>query len=194
MDNTSDSGDGSTAAEADVEGDAAGSVAGSAPGSVAGPVPGSVAGSVTNCVFCGIVAGRIPSAKVAEDELTLAFMDIDPGSEGHLLVIPKRHSADLFDISAEDLTATTLAAQRISRAALTALGAEGVNLLNCAGQAAWQTVYHFHMHVIPRYSDKSRDRLELPYEPGQTADLDAIAERALRLAAELANARPGSSS
>lgn len=141
--------------------------------------------STGRCVFCGIVAGTIPCAKVAEDATTFAFMDIDPGSDGHLLVIPKRHSADLVEISADDLAATTLAAQRIAKVTLSELGADGVNLLNCSGAEAWQTVFHFHLHVIPRYRDKNRDRLELPYEPGRPADADAIAERARTLAAAL---------
>ncbi|WP_194897465.1 HIT family protein [Catenulispora pinisilvae] len=137
------------------------------------------------CVFCGIVAGTIPCAKVAEDAMTFAFMDIDPGSDGHLVVIPKRHSADLFEISAEDLAATTLTAQRIAKVTLSELGADGVNLLNCSGPAAWQTVFHFHLHVIPRYHDRSKDRLELPFEPGMPADAEAIAEHARLLAAKL---------
>ena len=138
-----------------------------------------------DCVFCGIVAGNIPCAKVTEDATTFAFMDIDPGSDGHLLVVPKRHSADLFEIPDDDLTATTLAARRIARAVLSNLGADGVNLLNCSGAAAWQTVFHFHLHLIPRYRDKTKDRLELPFEPGPPSDADAIAERARVLAASL---------
>lgn len=127
------------------------------------------------CVFCEIVAGRLPCAKVAEDATTFAFMDIDPGADGHLLVIPKRHSTDLMEISADDLTATTLAAQRIARAAMSALGAGGVNLLNCCGPAAWQTVFHFHLHVVPRYAGgPHRDTLELPWTP-TPGDPDEIA-------------------
>ena len=139
--------------------------------------------SSAGCVFCGIVAGTIPSAKVAEDEMTLTFMDIDPGSDGHLLVIPKRHCADLTDIPPEDLAATTLVAQRIAKAVLSEeFGADGVNLFNCCREAAWQSVFHFHWHVIPRYNDRSKDRMELPYELGHPADLNAIAERARVLA------------
>jgi len=141
--------------------------------------------SPAQCVFCEIVAGTIPCAKLAEDEATFAFMDIDPGSDGHLLVIPKRHSADLVDISPDDLTATVLAAQRIARAVLTELGADGVNLLNCSGTEAWQSVFHFHLHVIPRYRDRSKDRMELPFQPGMPVDPEAIAERAHVLAAVL---------
>jgi len=137
------------------------------------------------CVFCEIVAGRMSCAKVAEDATTLAFMDIDPGSDGHLLVIPKQHSADLLAISAEDLTATTLAAQRIAKAMYTQLGAEGVNLLNCCGTAGWQTVFHFHLHVIPRYRDRSKDRMELPFEPGMPSDANARAQYARLLSAIL---------
>ena len=108
---------------------------------------------MTDCVFCGIVAGEIPSVKVAETASTYAFMDINPANDGHLLVIPKQHSTDLLDIGADDLTATTLEAQRIARAMVDNAGADGVNLLNCCKAPAWQTVFHFHLHVIPRYAD-----------------------------------------
>ncbi|WP_188490713.1 HIT family protein [Williamsia phyllosphaerae] len=134
------------------------------------------------CVFCDIVAGDSPSVTVAEDDTTLAFMDINPASDGHLLVIPKRHSTDLLDIPAEDLTAVTLSAQRIAAVAVRELGADGVNLLNCCGADAWQTVFHFHLHVIPRYVDKARDRLTLPWTPTR-GRMDTIAELGARLSA-----------
>ena len=137
------------------------------------------------CVFCEIIAGRIPCDKVAEDGTTLAFMDIDPGADGQLLVIPKQHTTDLLSISPEDLTATTLVAQRIAKAMYTQLGAEGVNLLNCCGTAGWQTVFHFHLHVIPRYRDRSKDRMELPFEPGSPSDADARAQYARLLSTVL---------
>lgn len=104
----------------------------------------------TQCLFCKIVAGSVPSVKVAENDTTFAFMDIHPGSDGHILVIPKRHSKDLFEIPPQDLTAVTLASQRIAKAAVEEFGTDGVNLLNCCGADAWQTVFHFHFHVIPR--------------------------------------------
>src|SRR5699024_4591213 len=112
--------------------------------------------SLHDALPISIVAGTLPCAKVAEDATTFAFMDIDPGADGHLLVIPKQHSADLVEVSADDLAATTLAAQRIAIATLSELGADGVNLLNCCGAEAWQTVFHFHLHVIPRYHDKTK--------------------------------------
>lgn len=138
-----------------------------------------------NCVFCEIVAGASPSATVFEDERTLAFMDIDPGADGHLLVIPKRHSTDLLDASAEDLTATVLTAQRIAHVIPRQLGADGVNLLNCSGAAAWQTVFHFRLHVIPRYRDRSRDRMQLPFEPGSAVDSGLLARQARLISAAL---------
>ncbi len=140
------------------------------------------------CLFCGIVTGDVPSVKVAEDDSTYAFMDINPGSEGHLLVIPKQHSRDLLDISPKDLAAVTVAAQRVAKASVTELGADGVNLLNCCGADAWQTVFHFHLHVIPRYRDKTKDRLELPWTPGVAGEKKTIAELGQRLSSALERA------
>src|SRR5437763_9067983 len=111
-----------------------------------------MADSDPDCLFCKIVAGELPGAIVDEDEQTVAFMDINPATRGHTLVIPRRHAVDLLEIEAEDLTATVLAAQRIAQRVTERLGAEGVNLLNSCGRAAWQTVFHFHIHVIPRYA------------------------------------------
>lgn len=131
------------------------------------------------CLICSIVAGDIPSVRVTEDDDTYAFMDISPASDGHLLVVPKRHSRDLLDIPADDLAAVTLAAQRIAKVAASELGADGVNLLNCCGADAWQTVFHFHLHVLPRYADKAKDRLVLPWEPtpGEAGTITSLGER-----------------
>jgi histidine triad (HIT) family protein len=136
---------------------------------------------VVDCLFCSIIAGDIPSTKVYEDELTYAFMDISPASDGHLIVVPKRHSKDILEIAAEDLTAVALTGQRLAQRVTEVLGADGVNLLNNRGEHAWQTVFHFHLHVIPRYADKSRDRLQLPWVP-EPGDMGAIQELGARLA------------
>ena len=104
-----------------------------------------------DCLFCGIVAGDIPSETIGSDERTVSFMDINPATRGHALVVPRAHSADLLEIPAEDLEAVTLAAQRLAKRAKDVLGADGVNLINSCGAAAWQTVFHFHMHVVPRW-------------------------------------------
>jgi histidine triad (HIT) family protein len=131
-----------------------------------------------DCLFCKIVAGEVPGTIVAEDERTVAFMDINPATRGHALVVPRRHAADLLEVGQEDLAACAYAAQRLAARAKDVLGADGVNLLNSCGAAAWQTVFHFHVHVIPRYDD---DPLRLPWVPGPgDADEIAAAGAALR--------------
>ncbi len=131
-----------------------------------------------DCLFCKIVAGEIPATVVAEDERTIAFMDINPATRGHALVIPRRHARDVHEIDPEDLAAVARAAQRLAGRAVQRLGADGVNLLNSNGSAAWQTVFHFHVHVIPRYSN---DPLRLPWTPGP-GDMDDVAAAGARLA------------
>jgi histidine triad (HIT) family protein len=130
-----------------------------------------------DCIFCKIVAGELPARIVDEDERTLAFMDIAPATRGHALVIPRAHSADLLSVDAEDLRAVALASQRLAARAKERLGADGVNLLNSCGRAAWQTVFHFHLHVIPRYE---RDPLQLPWVPAD-GDQEQIALAAQEL-------------
>ena len=98
-----------------------------------------------DCIFCKIVAGEIPAQIVDEDEQTLAFMDIAPATRGHALVIPKRHTADLWEIEPEQLAAVAEAAQRLALRMRDRLGADGVNLINSCRPAAWQTVFHFHV-------------------------------------------------
>ncbi len=127
-----------------------------------------------DCIFCKIVAGEIPAHIVDEDERTISFMDIAPGTRGHALVIPRKHARDLWEIEPEDLAAVALAAKRLALKQRDRLGAEGVNLINSCGAAAWQTVFHFHMHVIPRYAD---DSLQLPWIPG-AGDASQLAELA----------------
>jgi histidine triad (HIT) family protein len=129
-----------------------------------------------DCLFCGIVAGTIPSERIDENERTVAFMDINPATRGHALVVPREHAADLSEIEQEDLIATILAAQRLAERMREALDADGINLLNSFGSAAWQTVFHFHIHVVPRYDD---DPLKLPWvpEPGDSDEITQIAKK-----------------
>lgn len=127
-----------------------------------------------DCLFCKIVAGEIPSQRVDEDERTVAFMDINPATRGHALVVPREHSANLLEIDADDLAATIASAQRLARTVSERLDADGVTLLNSCGSAAWQTVFHFHIHVIPRYQG---DPLRLPWNPAP-GDPDEIAAAA----------------
>ena len=129
-----------------------------------------------DCLFCKIIAGEVPSQIVDEDERTVSFMDISPATRGHALVVPRRHAANLLEVDADDLSATILSAQRLARRAVERLGAEGVNLLNSCGPLAWQTVFHLHIHVIPRYSG---DPLHLPWfpSPGDPDEIAAAAEQ-----------------
>ena len=130
----------------------------------------------SDCLFCGIVAGHVPGQIVDSDEKTVAFMDINPATRGHALVVPREHSDDLMDISEEDLAATMTAAQRLSKRMDEVLDPDGFNILNACGPAAWQTVFHFHIHVIPRYAD---DPLKLPWVPrgGDADEIAATAEK-----------------
>jgi histidine triad (HIT) family protein len=133
------------------------------------------------CIFCKIVAGELPATIIDEDERTVAFMDIAPATEGHALVVPRSHARDLGAIDPDDLAAVARAGQVLARRMRSELGADGVNLLNAWGEAAWQTVFHFHLHVIPRYADDpQRDGMTLPWEPAP-GDPDAIAAVGARL-------------
>jgi histidine triad (HIT) family protein len=116
-----------------------------------------------DCIFCKILAGELPGTIVDEDERTVSFMDINPATRGHALVVPREHTPDLTTIDPDELAAVSAAAQRLARRAKDVFGADGINVLNCCGEAAWQTVWHFHLHVIPRYAD---DPLTLPWVPG----------------------------
>jgi histidine triad (HIT) family protein len=125
-----------------------------------------------DCIFCAIAKGEGPATIVAENDRTVAFMDIMPATRGHLLVIPRAHSVDLLSVDPDDLAATVQAAKAMAQRVKDRLGADGVNLLNSCGSAAWQTVFHFHVHVIPRYED---DPLQLPTRPRE-ADREELAE------------------
>ena len=128
-----------------------------------------------DCLFCKIVSGELPSQRVAEDEHTVAFMDINPATRGHALVVPRRHARNLLEIEPAELAATVQAAQRLARTAVERLEADGVNLINSCGELAWQTVFHFHVHVIPRYAG---DPMRLPWTPapGNPDEIAADAE------------------
>jgi histidine triad (HIT) family protein len=129
-----------------------------------------------DCIFCKIVAGEIPSHKIDEDDKTLAFMDINPWTKGHALVIPKEHSRNIYDADPEDLAAAHKAAQRVAQRLRDRLDCEGINVLQSSEPVAMQTVFHTHVHVIPRYSD---DGLRLPAhpQPAEHEELAGLAEQ-----------------
>ncbi len=133
-------------------------------------------GQGEGCIFCKIIAGEIPCFKLYEDEHSLAFLDIHPTHEGHSLVIPKRHAADLFTIDDEALTATTKTARRVAKALEASISMQGLNLFQCNGEAAGQSVFHLHMHLIPREID---DGLKMNWDivPGDMQAMELLAER-----------------
>jgi histidine triad (HIT) family protein len=105
-----------------------------------------------DCVFCKIRDGQIPSVKIYDDERTFAIMDINPLNEGHLLVIPKAHAPTVYEIADDDLGRTAVVAKRIALALQAALRPEGLNILQANGAAAFQSVPHLHLHLIPRWN------------------------------------------
>ena len=130
-----------------------------------------------DCIFCRIVAGAVSSTTIAQNERAIAFMDIHPVTHGHALVVPRSHATDLLDITGEDLAACVHLAQEIATRARDRLGSNGVNLLNCSGVAAWQSVFHFHLHVIPRFKGQpGKDAIGLPWEqaPGKLEEIQRI--------------------
>jgi histidine triad (HIT) family protein len=130
-----------------------------------------------DCLFCKIVAGEIPAQIVHADARTLAFMDIAPATRGHCLVVPRTHTEDLLTADPDDVAACAVVAQELARRAYEDLGAAGVNVLQSSGKAAWQSVFHLHLHVIPRYAD---DPLVLPWTHHE-GDADEIAAAATLL-------------
>jgi histidine triad (HIT) family protein len=132
-----------------------------------------------DCLFCSILAGELPAQIVDQDEHTVAFMDINPWTRGHALVVPRNHSRDLLEIDDTDLARTASSAKRLAARMTDRLDCDGVNVINACGEAAWQSVFHFHLHVIPRYAD---DPLSLPTRPSQAEpdELVAVADELRR--------------
>jgi len=127
------------------------------------------------CIFCGILAGEIPATVVREDDRTIAFMDSNPATRGHCLVIPRNHCDDAIAASPEDLAACSVAAGELAGRAVERLAADGAAIVSFARPAAGQTVFHLHFHVVPRYEG---DGLELPWipTPGDHSEIAAAAE------------------
>lgn len=128
------------------------------------------------CLFCRLVAGEIPAARVYEDDLTLAFMDIGQVTPGHVLVASKRHATDLFELTPEEAGAVMQTAQKVAMAVREAFQPTGLTLLQANGADGGQTVFHFHLHVVPRYPDDGIATTWPRKEPG-AAVLESYAER-----------------
>lgn len=127
-----------------------------------------------NCIFCAIAAGEIPSFKVYEDELVLAYLDINPFTRGHTLVIPKVHSSGLLDTSDETLAAIIVRVKKIAAHLKEKLGADGFNILQNNGEAAGQTVHHLHFHIVPRYGSATTE-IAFANGKGDFAELEKLA-------------------
>ena len=122
-----------------------------------------------DCIFCKIIAGKASAEKIYEDESTLAFLDIFPASQGHSLVIPKKHCRTLSDMAADDLSATIKTVQKIGKAVAKAMDADGFNIVQSNERAAGQVVFHVHFHVIPR---KEGDKLSFSWPHLREKDIE----------------------
>ena len=129
-----------------------------------------------DCVFCKIRDGVIPSAKLYEDERTFAIMDINPLNPGHCLVILKTHAPTLFDADAADLAAAMTAAKRVATAIRAALKPDGLNMLQANGAAAFQSVPHLHLHLIPRFTNDGKG-FDWKLVSGDRDQVNATAEK-----------------
>jgi histidine triad (HIT) family protein len=125
-----------------------------------------------NCIFCKIIAGEIPSTTVYEDEDFKAILDVNPAAEGHVIILPKKHAANIFELDDEDAAKILPVAKKIATALKKTYQCDGVNILQNNGEAAGQTVFHLHVHVIPRYAG---DTVNIGWKPGETPDLERIA-------------------
>ena len=129
---------------------------------------------MSDCIFCKIIEGEIPSTTVYEDESCKAILDVNPAAKGHVIVLPKEHAADVFAISDESLSKAMCVAKRVAAALKKAYNCDGVNILQNNGEAAGQTVFHLHIHVIPRFVG---DTVSMHWKPGEMpADMEEIAE------------------
>ncbi len=135
---------------------------------------------MSDCIFCKIAAKDIKSATVYEDETAIAFMDVNPASPGHTLVIPKKHAQTISEMSADELGNLFRAVSKVAAAIKKALNPEGINILQNNGSAAGQVVPHVHVHIIPR---KSGDGLLTPWKPQPAGD--ELAEIAARIKSAL---------
>ena len=132
------------------------------------------AASQPECIFCKVIAGEIPGEVVDSDDRTLTVMDINPATRGHVVVITRTHAESLLELDDEDLMATMKTVRRVVHRMKDTLNPDGFNILHNIGSAAWQSIFHFHIHVVPRYKG---DPLQLPWlpEPADPEELKRVA-------------------
>ena len=133
-----------------------------------------------DCIFCKIAAGEIPSRKIYEDSDLIAIMDLNPTSKGHSLIIPKEHCTNIYDID-EDIAAKVMkTAKKLATKMTVALNCDGFNLLQNNGETAGQTMFHFHMHLIPRYKDADNNMLKFTSVSFSDEEMDAIRDQIIQ--------------
>ena len=131
---------------------------------------------MTDCVFCKLRDGQIPSMKIFEDDMTIAFMDINPINSGHCLVITKAHAANLYEADVTDVQAAMATAQRVAVSIRDGLKPDGLNMLQANGPAAFQSVPHFHLHLIPRWNNDGKG-FDWKQVPGNREQIMKVGER-----------------
>ena len=133
-----------------------------------------------DCIFCKIAAGEIPSRKIYEDKDLIAIMDLSPTSKGHSLVIPKEHYTNNYDIDEEIAGKVMKTAKKLATKMTVALNCDGFNLLQNNGETAGQTMFHFHMHLIPRYKDADNNMLKFTSVSFSDEEMDAIRDQIIK--------------
>lgn len=126
---------------------------------------------VDDCIFCKIIAGEIPSKTVYEDDSYKAILDISPASKGHVIILPKNHANNIFEISDEDASGIMIVAKKIAAKLKKVFDCDGVNILQNNGEVAGQTVFHLHVHVIPRYEN---DNIKIKWAQHEDIDIDSV--------------------
>ena len=133
-----------------------------------------------NCIFCKIAAGEIPSRKIYEDKDLIAIMDLSPTSKGHSLIIPKEHYTNIYDIDEEIAGKVMKTAKKLATKMTVALNCDGFNLLQNNGETAGQTMFHFHMHLIPRYKDADNNMLKFTSVSFSDEEMDSIRDQIIK--------------
>ena len=133
-----------------------------------------------DCIFCKIIAGEIPSNTIYEDDIFKVILDASPASKGHALILPKEHYADIYDIDEEIAGKVMKTAKKLATKMTVALNCDGFNLLQNNGETAGQTMFHFHMHLIPRYKDADNNMLKFTSVSFSDEEMDAIREQIIK--------------
>ena len=133
-----------------------------------------------DCIFCKIAAGEIPSRKIYEDKDLIAIMDLSPTSKGHSLIIPKEHYTNIYDIDEEIAGKVMKTAKKLATKMTVALNCDGFNLLQNNGETAGQTMFHFHMHLIPRYKDADNNMLKFTSVSFGDEEMDSIRDQIIK--------------